>query len=359
VNDFENKLADAATLRELFERSLGCVLELLSPERAFIAYKQNDTQELVPQGTHGIDPQAIFVTGEISLTIIKNVMRDLEPALQLDAGQDPGLAQKTSVVLSGLRSILCVPIKHPSGLAVGVVYADNRLRAGAFSEEQLNEVLKLTKLIEARLVPLVKATAPDEPAKPVAGDDEAWRLARAEGIRLFQTGQIPEAGEALARAQQLAEAFGPLDPRLARSLSESAEWNRVQNRLDVAERLLVRSVEIFERRNEHHHPDLAPSLNNLAGLYFSRGNGLRAEGLYQRALAIWQETLGPDDKRFAPVLFNLATIRVQSEDYANAARQFKRAADISERAWGPEHAYTERCKRAYHESCRMDDLSRA
>ena len=334
------------------------MLELLNPERAFIAYKKKDTQELEPQGTHGIDPQEIFVTGEISLSLIKNVMRDMEPALLVDAGQDPNLAQKTSVILSGLRSILCVPIKHPSGLAVGVVYADNRLRAGAFSDEQLSSVVELTHALEARIVPLLRAGSAAEAVAPKlapgpAVDEEPWREARNEGVRLFQAGQLREAGEALARAQRLAEAFGPLDHRLAKSLSESAEWNRSQGRLDVAERLLVRSIEIFERRNEHHHADLAPSLNNLAGLYFSQGNGLRAEGLYQRALAIWHNILPPTDKRFAPVLFNLATIHFQNGDYAGAAKFYKRAADISEQAWGGQHPYAERCLRAYHEATKL------
>jgi len=49
------------------------------------------------------------------------------------------------------------------------------------------------------------------------------------------------------------------------------------------------------------HPDKsndlrqsATSLNNLAGLYLTQGNYAHAEPLYQRALAIREKALGPD-----------------------------------------------------------------
>ena len=40
------------------------------------------------------------------------------------------------------------------------------------------------------------------------------------------------------------------------------------------------------------HPDVATSLNNLAGLYRSQGKYADAEPLYQRALNILEEALG-------------------------------------------------------------------
>ena len=42
------------------------------------------------------------------------------------------------------------------------------------------------------------------------------------------------------------------------------------------------------------HPDVAQTLNNLAGLYHSQGQYAKAEPLYERALAIYEEALGPD-----------------------------------------------------------------
>ena len=41
-------------------------------------------------------------------------------------------------------------------------------------------------------------------------------------------------------------------------------------------------------------PDVAPSLNNLAGLYYALGNYAAVEPLLQRSLAIMEKALGPE-----------------------------------------------------------------
>lgn len=351
------KLDSAQTLRELFERALTIMLDKLNPERAFIAYKEKDSQELLPQGTHGIDPQSMFVTGEISMEVIKQVLRDGKPINLVDAIQHPGYANRTSVILSGLRSILCVPIKHPSGLIVGLVYADNRLKAGAFDQSHVDWVCELMARVESRLVPVLRTPAESAPAPTSASHQEAleqeWKQARSEGIRLFQAGQPDVAEEHLLRAQALAEQFGPLDYRLAKSLGEVAELFRHKKEHDKAERALIRSIEIFEKHRDHHHQDLAPSLNNLAGLYYSQGNGLRAEGLYKRALEIWKETLAADDRKLAPVLYNLGTICRAANKYEEAAQYFSRALQIAEKAWGAEHPHTARCRDSFEEARKL------
>ncbi len=350
------KLDSSQTLRELFERALTIMLDKLNPERAFIAYKEKDSQELLPQGTHGIDPQSMFVTGEISMEVIKQVLRDGKPINLVDAIQHPGYANRTSVILSGLRSILCVPIKHPSGLIVGLIYADNRLKAGAFDQSHVDWVCELMARVESRLVPVLRTIEPATPTASASNQealDHEWKHHRAEGIRLFQAGQHDEAEQHLMKAQAIAEQFGPLDYRLAKSLGEVAELYRHKKDLDKAERALIRSIDIFEKHREHHHQDLAPSLNNLAGLYYSQGNGLRAEGLYKRALEIWKETLSPDDRKLAPVLYNLGTILKAANNYEEAAHYFGRALRIAEKAWGADHAHTARCRDSFEEARKL------
>lgn len=347
-----DKLISAATLRELFEKAIAILVEKLNPERAFIGYKDKNTNELIPQGTHGIDPQAIFETGEISTELVKSVLREGKPVCMVDANQHPGFANRTSVILSGLRSIICVPILHPSGLSVGLLYADNRLKAGAFNDEHLEFATQLAEAVASRLVPLLKQAqeqaAHAAPAPPP--NEEAWKHERAEGIRAFTSGDKETARRHLQTACQLAESFGGRDPRLAKSLGELAELHRQQGDLAQAERLLIRSIEIFEKLGDHHHPDLAPQLNNLAGLYYSQGNGLRAEGLYRRALDIWKSVLAADDKRLAPIYYNLGTLRKASGALADAEQFYRRALEIAEKHWGADHAHTEKCRKSHVEA---------
>ena len=56
------------------------------------------------------------------------------------------------------------------------------------------------------------------------------------------------------------------------------------------------------------HPDVAQSLNNLAGLYHTQGRYAEAEPRYERALAIWEKVLGPEHSHVAVVLENYAAL---------------------------------------------------
>ena len=61
--------------------------------------------------------------------------------------------------------------------------------------------------------------------------------------------------------------------------------------------LVQRALEINEKALGPEHPDLAVSLNNLAGLYQAMGAYDKALPLYQRALTIREKALGPEAPR--------------------------------------------------------------
>ena len=71
----------------------------------------------------------------VSRTIIKKVIEVGEPILTTNAQEDPRFGAQESVVAFNLRSILCVPLKVKEDL-IGVIYADNRIRSGIFSENE-------------------------------------------------------------------------------------------------------------------------------------------------------------------------------------------------------------------------------
>jgi hypothetical protein len=54
----------------------------------------------------------------------------------------------------------------------------------------------------------------------------------------------------------------------------------------------LQSLDIRKRQLGNDHPHVATSLNNLAGLYDSQENYLKAENLAQQALVIYQQKLG-------------------------------------------------------------------
>jgi PAS domain S-box-containing protein len=71
----------------------------------------------------------------ISRTVIQKVIEVGEPILTTNAQEDPRFGAQESVVAFNLRSILCVPLKVKEDL-IGVIYADNRIRSGIFTENE-------------------------------------------------------------------------------------------------------------------------------------------------------------------------------------------------------------------------------
>ena len=141
-------------------------------------------------------------------------------------------------------------------------------------------------------------------------------------------------------ADGLVEGFG-LDFRAAaRLLNQSGRYLDSRARYAEAEPLYQRALAIFEKTKGPDHPETATSLNNLAWLYYDQGRYEEAEPLQQRALAIKEKTLGPDHSSTATSLNNLAGIYYSQHRYAEAEPLLQRSLAISEKASGSDHPDT-------------------
>ena len=99
-----------------------------------------------------------------------------------------------------------------------------------------------------------------------------------------------------------------------------------------------KALEIAEKALGPDHPNVALSLNNLAGLYDTQGQYAQAEPLYKRSLAIWEKALGPDHPYVATSLNNLAELYRTQGQYAQAEPLYKRSLRSEERRVGKECA---------------------
>jgi tetratricopeptide (TPR) repeat protein len=73
------------------------------------------------------------------------------------------------------------------------------------------------------------------------------------------------------------------------------------------------------------------------GLYYAQGRYAEAQPLYERALAIYEEALGPDHPAVGTTLNNLAELYRAQGRYAEAQPLYERALAICEQALGPDH----------------------
>jgi tetratricopeptide (TPR) repeat protein len=129
-------------------------------------------------------------------------------------------------------------------------------------------------------------------------------------------------------------------PDLATSLDRLAGLYYHQGRYNDAEPLYLRALVINEQQLGANHPNTATSLNNLASLYCSIGRYSDAEPLYLRALGISEQQLGANHPSTATSLNNLANLYESIGRYSDAEPLLVRALTINKQQLGANHLTT-------------------
>lgn len=106
--------------------------------------------------------------------------------------------------------------------------------------------------------------------------------------------RLDEAAALFRRAADIAQERGNRNLPLARAVDGLADVNRLQRRFAEAEKLYLRSMEMWIVLLGEEQPRLATTLHNLGAVYIELGRPAEAEPHLSRALTIWEATLGPD-----------------------------------------------------------------
>jgi ATP/maltotriose-dependent transcriptional regulator MalT len=116
-----------------------------------------------------------------------------------------------------------------------------------------------------------------------------------------------------------------------------ASLYRLQGQYEQAKSLYQRALTIREQVLGPEHPYTASTLDNLALVSHAQHEFSEAEALHQRALAIREQVLGPSHPDTANSLTNLAWLYHVQGQYEQAEPLYQRALAICEQAQGPEH----------------------
>lgn len=117
------------------------LIALVRAERGFIMLVDADTHELTFRVARNLDRATLDEPSfQISRSVVHEVFASQVPVLSFNAVQDPRYADSPSIQLFGLRAVLCVPMRIKAR-TIGVIYLDNRLKRGAFSERDLEFVM--------------------------------------------------------------------------------------------------------------------------------------------------------------------------------------------------------------------------
>ena len=123
-------------LKRVLEEVMDTLIELMRAERGFLMLREENgnLSFRIARGIAHLNlEEAAF---KVSRTIVRKVSESGEPILTTNAQDDPRFEAEKSVAMFQLRSILCAPLKIKNEL-IGVIYVDNRARAGIFQEHDL------------------------------------------------------------------------------------------------------------------------------------------------------------------------------------------------------------------------------
>jgi len=112
------------------------IIRLLKAERGFLMLKDKQGKLSMRVARNWTKETVQLSESAISRTVVKRVIADRKPVLTTNAQEDPRFGGQESVIAYHLRSILCVPLKVKDDLT-GVIYADNRIHTGIFTEYEL------------------------------------------------------------------------------------------------------------------------------------------------------------------------------------------------------------------------------
>ncbi len=141
--------------------------------------------------------------------------------------------------------------------------------------------------------------------------------------------------------------LGEDHPDVASSLNNLAGLYNDQGRYEKAEPLYLQALELRKKLLGEDHPDVATSLNNLAGLYNAQGRYEKAEPLYLQALELRKKLLGEDHPYVATSLNNLALLYNAQGRYEKAEPLYLQALELCKKLLGENHPNTRTIKQNY------------
>jgi len=118
---------------EVLQIVMDTIVRLTEAERGFLMLR-NEEGEMQTRIARNWEQESINKSEfAISRTIIERVTNGGEAVLTTNAREDPRFGGQESIIAFNLRSILCVPLMVKTD-TIGVIYTDNRIRSGIFSE---------------------------------------------------------------------------------------------------------------------------------------------------------------------------------------------------------------------------------
>ena len=144
-------LLSASGLDETLNQVASLVFEAVPAERCVIMLRDDDNEGAMQIKVARIrGKEEIIEEVRVSGTVMDMVLKNGKSVLTADAQHDPRFASQT-MALSGIRSVLAVPLSVDERNIFGLIYADSPTYEATFSEEHLNILTTLASVASIRV----------------------------------------------------------------------------------------------------------------------------------------------------------------------------------------------------------------
>src|SRR5258708_6701397 len=130
-------ITSSLELNQVLEQVMDTVISLTGAERAYLMLRDQADGELTIRSARNWDHETL-PEGDVvfSRSVIVAALEQGTPIVTTNAQSDARFQSHSSIVSHGLRAILCIPLVL-DGQIEGVLYADNRIRQGIFSADNI------------------------------------------------------------------------------------------------------------------------------------------------------------------------------------------------------------------------------
>ncbi len=144
-------LLSSTGLDETLNQVASLVFEAVPAERCVIMLRDDENGGVMNIRVARIrGKDEVIEEVRISRTVMDEVLKNGKSVLTADAQHDPRFASQT-IALSGIRSVLAVPLSVDERNVFGLIYADSPTYEATFSEEHLNILTTLASVASIRV----------------------------------------------------------------------------------------------------------------------------------------------------------------------------------------------------------------
>ena len=148
VFELHEAAGDQMDLDTLLDRILSKIFELVNASRGVILLEDEDGN-LEPRSFNQVSGQQEDF--HLSQTILQEVREKRAGILSDDARLDSRFEESKSIVMQGIRSIMCVPLVYGNEF-LGAIYLDTQFATGVFTEKDLQMIAVFANQASAKII---------------------------------------------------------------------------------------------------------------------------------------------------------------------------------------------------------------